>query len=174
MSEKLVTWRKCRRILVKVVKVECNLVLQDEDDWIKVENSLGQTLKHLNKASCKHQVNNNMRILFSFQKSPFKMTGLRLVRINLSFLYVSFLHQIKNLLSSWSDDWAVFCVGPAPSYTTAQWWNNDQGTLHSQSLQLTLGNLSWNNSRSPTGADAQPTYLKSKCTKESKLYKFHF
>lgn len=41
MSEKLVvlvTWSKSRRILVKV---ESNLVLQDEDDWIEVENSLG-------------------------------------------------------------------------------------------------------------------------------------
>ena len=41
MSEKLVvlvTWSKCRRMLVKV---ECNLVLQDEDDWVEVENSLG-------------------------------------------------------------------------------------------------------------------------------------
>jgi hypothetical protein len=41
MSEKLVvlvTWSKCRRILVKV---ESNLVLQDEDDRIEVENSLG-------------------------------------------------------------------------------------------------------------------------------------
>ena len=100
MSEKLVvlvTWSKCSRILVKV---GCNLVLQDEDDWIEVENSLGQILKRLNKASCQHQVNNNLCILFSFEKSPFKMTGFRWVRMNLSFLYVSFLHQIENLLNS--------------------------------------------------------------------------